>query len=162
MTDNRVYVNPDRAKARTTTATPQLNTPLEPLDLAGRTVQELEDMAEHLKMEHRNIRVQLTDMNRCDSKGQRLSSDEYHRWRTGAIRAMTYKENQLGQIRLALKRLNNKLRSTTVTTLDTPDQMIQAAFQVLNGLVEEGTEFTDYERAIIRTLEAYVTKNVKG
>lgn len=111
------------------------------------SVEEAEWRMAELRLEMRQIEVQLGDRNRTGPDGQRLPSHEYHAWRQRASVALAYKQSEY---QLLKRWVQTRRRQVVADELqvdpDDATSLLLQAWQLLKRLSREGrVEYEDEE-----------------
>ena len=99
------------------------------------------------------IQHQLSEPNKTDDKGKRLSSEKYHKWRRQAVKALTAKKRELRFVKRWI-RDRQKQRAARMFDIDPNDKddLLLAASNLIQSKIAEGCEFEDAELLLANTI----------
>lgn len=126
---------------------------------AGKPVAELETAYNTTVVEVQDIQAQLSNKNRTDANGQRLSEYAWHNWRGKAVSALRHKLQKQRLLKQLLTDARRRFNTTTplkpVSEFRTPEDLIHAALVVLRRISGE-TEMEADEYAVMDALDSWL------
>lgn len=129
----------------------------------GRPVAALE-AAYRAKVEsNQRIQSQLSDKDKRDVDGVRVTDREYHAWRVRAVGALRHglaEQRALKEaLKIARRRFNTDTPLRSAEDLRTPDQLIHAAVVVLHRLAGELGGLEEEEQRVKDALDLYLREH---
>ena len=85
------------------------------------SVEDCEARQEDLKDDVRTIQAQLSDKDKCDEYGNRMTNTEYWKWKRKATFALSCKHKELSFLKLWLKQENRRASEVVVSESNVDD-----------------------------------------
>lgn len=114
---------------------------------------------EKLRDDVEAIKLQLADPDKRKSSGKRMNSEQYLKWRRGALKAKTAKEREL---RFLKRWLHERRLKAKATKFDVDPQEPESLLALANNLLQDlkrrdGCEFGEMEYAMADLIRDYFT-----
>lgn len=104
-----------------------------------------------------SIEYQLSDPNKTDDKGERLSNRKYHKWRRQATKALHAKMVELRYLKRWLQAHERQVKAQELDVDPTSDRsLLVGAYNLLKALVREG-KITEQKRLdLVNLIEEHI------
>lgn len=99
----------------------------------------------------------LSDRNRLDPDGKRVSAHAYWEWHRGVSKQVRDNQHRMGLLRERIRQLRQVSTSRTAKVQDSTDLgLLTSAYNLLKTLVNEGVDLDPDEQALLDTIRERV------